>query len=209
MTDEGSEDDHQRFWMRGSGERSNSIFISFMIVIVIMVLIVVSMGVYGYLSWQEWKRGPQIRVTEGLFESKGNDGDVKNFTVHLTLINEGQKKSQDINFEWIIMERGDANDNIYVQKDSKTVDVLEEDEEREFTFNISLESGRYTTAYRVYDDQLFSYEARQTLDVTLDDATSNEPETVSVPEFPVVIVPVLAVIALFILFRRKKYEKSE
>ncbi len=209
MTDEGSEGDQQRFWMRGKGSHSSKIFVSFILVILIMVIIVLSVGAYGYMSWQEWKRGPQVTVTQGLFElHEDNETDLANFTVHITMINEGQEKSDDIEFEWLIMEASDSSDNIYIQKDSMMLGVLEKGEEREFTFEINLEPGLYTLAYRAYDGDIFSYEARQSLDVTEGDATG-APETVTVPEFPAVILPVFAVIAIFVFFRRLLYEEKE
>ncbi|MGM0510040.1 MAG: hypothetical protein ACQESD_02800 [Thermoplasmatota archaeon] len=209
MTDEGSEGDQQRFWMKGKGSHSSKIFVSFILVIIIMVIIVLSVGAYGYMSWQEWKRGPQIRVTQGLFELReDNDTDLANFTVHITMINEGQEKSEDIEFEWLIMEKSDSKENIYLQKDSMMLGILEKGEEREFTFDISVEPGLYTLAYRAYDGDIFSYEARQSLDVTEGDATG-APETTSVPEFPSVVIPILAVIVIFIFFRRTYNEKGK
>jgi len=209
MTDEGSEGDQQRFWMRGKGSHSSKIFISFIFVIIIMVIIVLSVGAYGYMSWQEWKRGPQITVTQGLFELQDdNDTDLANFTVHITMMNEGQENSDDIRFEWLIMEGSESSDNIYIQKDSMMIGVLEKGEESEFTFDIRVEPGLYTLAYRAYDGDIFSYEARQSLDVTEGDATG-APETVTVPEFPSVVIPILAVIVIFIFFRRTYNEKGK
>ncbi len=196
------EGDSKRFWQNKGDERSQFIFVSFVAVILIMLVVMLSTGAYGYYSWQEWKRGPQIRVDEGLFEFNNNEtNEGADITIHLTLINQGERGSGSITLEWLIMERVEANDNIIFDNGNILIPSMNPETSRKETFDVSLPQGEFVLAYRVYDDQLFSYEARQNLIVRADDVSSGSPETVSVPEFSMILVPVVAIITMFIILR--------
>ncbi len=202
------EGDSKRYWQSKGEERSQLIYVSFVIVIVLMLVVVVSMGAYGYYSWQEWKRGPQIRVEEGLFEFRVNEVDEKaDITVHLSLINQGERDSGDIKLEWLVMERRDVNNNLLLENGSASIAPITSESTRKEAFDISLSQGDYVIAYRVYDDQLFSYEARQNIFVRQDDVSSESPDTVSVPEFSQLILPIIVVLLLFIVYRRRYHDR--
>ncbi len=203
-TRNGEEGDPKRFWQSKTDERSQFIFISFVLVIIFMLIVVISMGAYGYYSWLGWKEGPQIRVDEGLFEFSMNDTHPEaDITIHLTLINQGEKESGSVRLEWLVMESTDAKDNIVFESGSLMFQPITSESTRKETFDVSLPQGDYVIAYRVYDDQLFSYEARQNIFVRSDDVSSESPETISVPEFPVLMVPILIILLIFALYRRR------
>lgn len=203
MTDREGNEEKMRFWERKSGSESRYILIAFITMIVIMMIVVISMGAYGYYSWQEWKSGPKIRVQEGLFEFDEPTGDEANITVHLTVINNGEKKSGDIELEWLIMELDRADDNILFSRGSVSFEPVGPSQREEVQFNTTLGVGDYMLAYRVYDDGLFSYEARQSLEVTSSDVEQGEAKTEEVPEFPSLVIPVLSVLVLLIIYRKR------
>ncbi len=206
--DDDIEEDKQHFWHTRSEKRSNYIFIGFVTVTILMAVVVISTGVYGYYSWQEWRKGPQVRIEEGLFEFRenGTQGEV-DITVYITLINHGPKESGELTLEWLIMKSVDSPDNIVLREGSKVLPHISTESTSSETFDISLPEGDYVIAYRVYEDQLFSYEARQNINVGPEDVEHDSPDTVMVPEFSSLFIPLILVLLLFYIIRRRYYHR--
>lgn len=213
--EEGNEEEEPRFWERGGEGSSSHIFVSFVVVTILMVIIVLSAGAYGYYSWQDWKKGPQIVVQEGEFEPIGAAGENHTqFTVHTTVKNEGEGSSGDLRLEWFVMRQGMADRNIYLQRGDKDIPSLEKGERGEVSFDLNLSNGGdkrgYILSYRVYEEGRFSHEARQSLEVSQGEApTGTEPETESVPEYPFIMIPVVSLLAIFLMLRKVYPKKKE
>ncbi len=202
------DEDRRRFWQTRSEGRSQFIFIGFVGVTILMAIVVTATGAYGYYSWQEWRKGPQIRIEEGLFEfHEGDTPGEADIRVHITLINQRSKESGDITLEWLIMDSADSRDNIVLREGSKEINPMPAESTGEETFDISLGEGNYVISYRVYDDELFSYEARQNIYVGREDVEHDVPDTVTIPEYPFAFIPVILMILLICVFRRRYHDR--
>ncbi len=215
MVEEEDNTDEKRYWKKGNKKSTETLFLSFIVVTIALVIIVASVGIFSYLKWQDMKEGPKIRAEKALFEFEENsDNKTANITCHLTLKNKGKKKSEDLNLEWIIMDRDQSSDDIYIIKDSKSVETISKDGEDRTKFDMKLEPGNYTIAYRVYEDELFSYEGRQDITVTKDDVEEyTDPEKYREGEgagTPMISAPLVIIVLLISVFiyslRRDKHE---
>lgn len=215
MVEEESNNDEKRYWRKGNKKSTETLFLSFIVVTIALVIIVSSVGIFSYLKWQDMKEGPKIRAEKALFEFKENDDNqTANITCHLTLKNKGEKKSEDLNLEWIIMDKNQSSDDIYILKNSKDVDPISKNGEDSTKFDIKLKPGDYTIAYRIYEDELFSYEGRQDITVTKDDVEEyTDPEEYREGEgagTPMISTPLVVVVLLISVFiysiRRNKHE---
>lgn len=163
------EDDEEkkgRYWQRSTEQKSSRIMLIFVAVLIVMLIVVISMSVYGYSRYQKWKTRPKIYVNRGLFEfsNEAYQGEV-NITTHVFLNNKGDEKSGELTLEWMIMESNRSSQNVYEKRGHLDVDPIEVDGNREVTFDMSLEPGRYVISYRTYEEGYFSYEGRQTIEV--------------------------------------------
>lgn len=203
-----TKDEVPRFWHTRTDSRSKHILIAFISVTIFMGIVVASVGAYGYFSWQEWKRGPQIRVEEGLFEFKTSDtpGEA-DVTVHISLVNQGRKTSDHITLEWLIMPAEKSHENMVIHNGSAELsNIIEGGKSRE-SFNITLQENDYVLAYRVYEGGLFSHEARQSIKVGPDDVGHEMPDTISVPEFSSLLLPIIVMLLIVfnLIFRRRHH----
>ncbi len=210
MSEEEEED--KPYWERTGSKSSQRLFLTFIAVVVIMLIIIVSLSIFSYMKWQDLKERPDIKAEEGLFEYVEATGDGKaKVRVHLTLVNQGEEKSEDLQLEWMIMNESEAHDDIFLDKGTTSVSAIPEGESREVTFDITLPRGEYIIAYRTYEDQLFSYEGRQYFRVTQEDTSRDKPEDekegagADTPMLPVTIF--IAIVILLAIFR--KYNRRE
>ncbi len=197
-------------WQTEGDKRSQYIFIGFVAVTIIMLAVVIITGAYGYYSWQEWKRGPQIGVEEGLFEFHGNgEPGVADITVHVTLVNQGKRDSGTLTLEWLVMEEDASMDNRFITSGSKGLTGIHQEENRRESFDVTLGEGEYIMVYRVYEDDLFSYEGRQRITVGPEDVEHEEPDTVTVPEFPHIMIPVILILIIVYILKRSSHDREE
>ncbi|MEF8874991.1 MAG: CARDB domain-containing protein [Candidatus Thermoplasmatota archaeon] len=158
-----------RYWQKEGDRTSRNILLTFVTLTIVMAIVVISLGVYTYVSWQELKKRPNLRAQEARFEfQNATDGEV-NITVHLSLQNEGRKKAADPKLEWFIMKRNVSEDDIVFKEGNRSLSSLNSGEERDITFKVVLSKGEYRIAYRTYEDDLFTYEGRQDITVTQED----------------------------------------
>lgn len=216
MVEEEDTSDADRYWKRGNKKSSETLFLSFVVVTVALVVIVASVGIFSYIKWQDMKEGPKIRAEEALFEFKENeDNKTANITCHLTLINKGEKNSENLELEWIIMNKSESSDDVYILKDKKNVEPISKNGEDRTKFDMRLEPGNYTISYRVYEENLFSYEGRQDITVTQDDVEEysdpkrykeGDAEDTPMISSPILIIIVLVSVFIYTIIRGKKYE---
>ncbi len=176
MVEEKDSEEDQKYWKSSTNKSSERLFLTFVTVFIIMLIITVSLGVYTFIRYQELHERPKIRAENALFEFENTTTDEANITVHLTLVNEGEKKSGDLTLEWILMEKEREDENIFLIKGEKDIEPIERDGEQEVTFDLRLKQGDFTIGYRTYDEDIFSYEGRQDIQVTEDDVSEGIPE---------------------------------
>lgn len=176
MVEEKGSEDNQKYWRSSSNKSSERLFLTFVTVFIIMLIITVSLGIYTFIRYQELHERPKIRAENALFGFENTQTEEANITVHLTLVNEGEKKSGDLKLEWIVMEKEREDENTFLTKGEKDIEPIDKDGEQEVTFDLKLQQGDYTIGYRTYDEDIFSYEGRQDIQVTEEDVTEDIPE---------------------------------
>lgn len=216
MVEEENNNDEDRYWKRGNKKSTETLFLSFVIVTVALVIIVASVGIFSYIKWQEMKEGPKIRAEEALFEFKENDDNkTANITCHITLINKGEKNSEDLELEWIIMNKSESSDDIYILKDKKSVEAISKNGKDRTKFDMKLEPGNYTISYRIYEENLFSYEGRQDITVKQGDVEEysdpekykeGDAEDTPMISSPILIIVILVSVFIYTIMRRRKHE---
>ncbi|MFO7791561.1 MAG: hypothetical protein R6W73_01080 [Candidatus Saliniplasma sp.] len=215
MVDEKGSDDGQKYWKSSTNKSSERLFLTFVTVFIIMLIITISLGIYTYMRYQELHERPQIRAEDALFEFKeSTSSDEVNITVHLTLVNKGEEKSGDLTLEWIVMEFEREDENIFLIKEEKELEPMGKDEEREVRFDITLQEGSFTIGYRTYDEDIFSYEGRQDIEVTEDDVSEGVPEdekegadedgATPMLSAPIALIVIVITALLWSKMRRKK-----
>jgi len=210
---EGSAMDEKRYWERTGDDSSHRLMIMFVLVIIGMLIILIVMGGYGYAKLQEWKERPRIQVEEGLFKFHHNRsvGEKVNITVYLTLENKGEEDADGLTLEWIIMNRSKQYNNIFIDREERSIDPIPKDTESEVTFNLTLPKGYYTIAYRTYEHGYFSYEGRQSFEVTEEDLPEQldgaDSEKTGADDSPALSTGLfLIVIFIYAIYRRKQDE---
>lgn len=203
-----------RYWQKEGDKKSKSIFLSFIVVTVVVLLLVVSLGVYTYISWRDLKERPDLRAEEGKFffhdPTNATEGKA-NITVHLTLVNEGEEKAESIELEWFVMEQQNSSDNIIFTEGNRSIPSIKRGSSKEITFKLLLPEGDYKIAYRTYEEDLFTYEGRQDFMVNEDDikrgtpGASDEDEGAGAEDggaIPMISTPLfLLIIVLYAVFR--------
>ncbi|MFO7991258.1 MAG: hypothetical protein R6U61_03060 [Thermoplasmata archaeon] len=202
--EENDKEEKHRYWQRGEEGRSSKIFITFLVIFVLLLIVVLSMGVYGYLSWMDYKKGPQVEIKNAYFQFQDSDGTNASFTVDVVVINEGKKSTGEIIVEWMLMESVGAGHNHFLKKGTNSIDGLDVDEEEEVTLDFNVSVGRYILAYRAYQEGLLSYEYRQFLEVSESEVSEGEPEAETIPEFSSLFIPISIVIILFVIYKRRQ-----
>lgn len=211
--DKRKEDTPDRYWERTGDDSSHRLMIIFVSVIIAMLVILIVMGGYGYAKLQEWNERPRIQVEEGLFKfhHDQNTSEGVNITVHLTLMNKGEEDADDLTLEWIIMNSSKQYHNIFMERAERPIDPIPKNTESEVTFNLTLPKGAYTIAYRTYEEGYFSYEGRQSFEVTAEDIPETQEgaddEKSGADEAPGLSTAVLIIlITIYAIYRRKSHE---
>ncbi len=189
---------------------------SFVTVSIVMLIVVVSLGVYTYISWQSLKERPELKAEEAQFKFHDATKEGANITVHLTLLNEGDEDAQSLRLEWLIMKREDSSTNIVYEDGNKFISELKSGNSKEVTFKLSLPESNYTVAYRTYEDGLFTYEGRQDFFVREEDTDRGSPgaedesEGAGADGTPMISTPIiLIVVVVYSVFRWSIYNEKD
>ncbi len=176
-----------------------------------MLVVVSAVAGYGYLRYRELAERPEIHVERGLFEfHREGEGDTVNITAHVTLVNRGDKDSGRLELEYLVMPANRASENIIISRGRVPVTPIGVDESVGVSFNLTLSVGDYRIAYRSYEDDFFSYEARQSLRVREDDIPEDDIEDEYRVEEDTPFISaatMIFIIILAVLIWRKKNDK--
>ncbi len=201
----------KRYWERSSGSASSKLMMGFILAVIVMLVVVSVVAGYGYIRYRELSRRPEIHVERGLFEfHREGEDDTVNITAHVTMVNRGDKDSGPLELEYMVMPADRASENIFISQDRFPVDSIDVDESIQVSFNLTLSVGNYRIAYRSYEDEFFSYEARQTLRVREDDIPEDdiEDEYAMDEDMPFVSAgTMILIIIITAIVWRKKYDK--
>ncbi len=205
----------KRYWQKEGDKSSRNLFLSFIAVTIVMAIIVVSLGVYTYVSWQSLKERPKLRAEEAQFEFHNATKKGANITVHLTLVNQGEENADSLRLEWLVMKKVNSSENIVFQNGGKQLSGLKSGSSKEVTFKIILPKSEYTIAYRTYEDELFTYEGRQDFFVTAEDAERGSPGAKKESEgagagTPMISTPIfIAILAIYSIYRWWIYDEKD
>ncbi len=201
----------KRYWERSTSKKSSRLMISFIVSLIVMLVVVSVVAGYGYIRYRELSERPEIYVERGLFEFHREGGDdTVNITAYVTMVNSGDKDSGPLELEYMVMPADRASENIFIHQDRFPVDPIAVDESVQVSFNLTLSVGNYRMAYRSYEDDFFSYEARQGLRVKEDDIPEDdiEDEYAMDEETPFVsAATMILIIIITAVIWGKKYDK--
>ncbi len=204
------ENEKDPYWRKEEDKKSKNIFLSFVAVTVVILLLVVSLGVYTYISWRDLQERPKLRAQEGKFEFHNATDGKANITVHLTLVNEGEEKADSIDLEWFVMEQENSSDNVIFTEGNRSISSIKSGDSKDITFKLVLPKGAYKIAYRTYEEDLFTYEGRQDFMVKEEDTERGTPGAsdeddgagVGGDGMPMISTPlILLIIVLYAVFR--------